>query len=139
MGMLSSRELGQLLHLLDNEMVNKHSLESLCTRLHQSFNKQDNFKVGTALVTLLQHADLLPKPAQKLAAITFLYDMYKSDHVSLNPFAPVFIHMLNTVDNSYEENGHTQLPVLNPSERQYVTQLVAGQGKEFSKNSCYYL
>ena len=35
-------------------------------------------KVGTALVTLLQQADLLPKPAQKLAAITFLYDMYKA-------------------------------------------------------------
>ena len=53
-------------------------------------------------MTLLQHADLLPKPAQKLTAITFLYDMYKSDHVSMNPFAPVFIHMLNTVDNNFE-------------------------------------
>jgi hypothetical protein len=34
-------------------------------------------QVGVALVSLLQQPDLLPKPAQKLTAITFLYDMYK--------------------------------------------------------------
>ena len=76
-----------------------YPLSSLSLSLSTFICLQDNFKVGTALVTLLQQPDLLPSPAQKLAAVTFLYDLYKSDHVSLNPFAPVFIHLLNTVDN----------------------------------------
>ena len=32
---------------------------SLCSRLHQNFTKSEHFKVGTALVTLLQQPDLL--------------------------------------------------------------------------------
>ena len=68
---------------------------SLCSRLHQNFTKSEHFKVGTALVTLLQQPDLLSKASQRLAAITFLYDMYKSDAVvSNNPFSPVFIQLL---------------------------------------------
>ena len=68
---------------------------SLCSRLHQNFTKSEHFKVGTALVTLLQQPDLLSKASQRLAAITFLYDMYKSDPVvSNNPFSPVFIQLL---------------------------------------------
>ena len=63
------------LHVQD--IVEKNSLENLCSRLHQSFTKQDHFKVewrcgcaphirwnlqvGTALVTLLQQPELLPK------------------------------------------------------------------------------
>ena len=80
------------------EIVEKNTLENLCSRLHQSFTKQDHFKVescccelfehlmdallkwlrfpwwvlfqicswnphqvGTALVTLLQQPELLPK------------------------------------------------------------------------------
>jgi len=39
-------------------------------------------QVGVALVSLLQQPDLLPKPAQKLTAITFLYDMYKVNRFS---------------------------------------------------------
>ena len=46
---LSARDLGQLLYLLDNDMVNKNSLESLCTRLHQNFHKQ----VRTILIYIL--------------------------------------------------------------------------------------
>ncbi|XP_023342997.1 CCR4-NOT transcription complex subunit 11 [Eurytemora carolleeae] len=130
------KELVTLLSILEPDMVEKHSLENLCNRLHQAFNKQEHFKVGTALVTLLQHSDLLPKPAQKLAAITFLFDMYKTEPVSINPFAPVFIHLLNTADSfDAGDARYRQLPALKPSERQFLTQLVAGQGKDFLKKS----
>ena len=71
---------------------------SLCSRLHQNFARPDHFKVGTALVTLLQQPDLLSSPSQRLAAVTFLHDMYKHTAVSNNPFAPVFIQLLSPPD-----------------------------------------
>jgi hypothetical protein len=52
------------------------------------------FAVGCAIILLLQQADLLPKPSQRLAAITLLHDMYKGESVAMSPFATVFIHLL---------------------------------------------
>jgi hypothetical protein len=52
------------------------------------------FAVGCAIILLLQQADLLPKPTQRLAAITLLHDMYKGESVAMSPFATVFIHLL---------------------------------------------
>jgi len=138
MAALSPKELVLLLNIIDEDIVEKNSLENLCSRLHQSFGKQDHFKVGTALVTLLQQPDLLPRPAQRLTVVTFLYDMYKSDLVSSNPFAPVFIHLLNPTYDGFDPGElrfGCQLPTLSPAERQFLTQLVAGQGKEFMKRS----
>jgi len=138
MAALSPKELVLLLNILEEDIVEKNSLENLCSRLHQSFSKQDHFKVGTALVTLLQQPDLLPRPAQRLACVTFLYDMYKSELVSSNPFAPVFIHLLNPSHDGFDPGElrfGCQLPTLSPAERQFLTQLVAGQGKEFMKRS----
>lgn len=138
---LTPKELVSLLNIVEEEVVENHSLENLCSRLHQSFSKQDHFKVGTALITLLQQQDLLPKPPQRLAAVTFLYDMYKSDPVSSNPFAPVFIHLLNATDNLCSDNTTSkmefgcQLVSLNQAERQFLTQLIAGHGKELMKKN----
>ena len=88
-------------------------------------------------MTLLQQPDLLPKPAQRLSVITFLYDMYKADHVSTNPFAPVFIHLLNPGEgyDPGELRFGCQLPRLVPAERQFLTQLIAGQGKVMYSSS----
>jgi len=138
MAALSPKELVMLLNIIEEDIVEKNSLENLCSRLHQSFTKQDHFKVGTALVTLLQHPDLLPRSSQRLACVTFLYDMYKSDLVSSNPFAPVFIHLLNPSYDGLDPGElrfGCQLPALSPAERQFLTQLVAGQGKDFMKRS----
>ena len=139
MATLNPKELVSLLNILEEDIVEKNSLENLCSRLHQCFNRGDNFKVGTALVTLLQQPDLLLGPSQRLAAISFLYDMYKHDTVANNPFAPVFIQLLSPGD-SYEPGEHLggygcQLPRLSPAEKQFLTQLLAGQGKEFMKRT----
>lgn len=112
--------------------MEKNSLENLCSRLHQNFTKSEHFKVGTALVTLLQQPDLLSKASQRLAAITFLYDMYKSDSVvSNNPFSPVFIQLLGPGEQRYG----CQLPRLNPAERQFLAQVLGGQGKDLMKRT----
>jgi hypothetical protein len=52
------------------------------------------FAVGCAIILLLQQADLLPKPTQRLAAITLLHDLYRGESMAMNPFATVFIHLL---------------------------------------------
>lgn len=75
------------------------SFENLATSLHHYFGKQDHFKIGTAIVLLLQNPDLLPHPTQKLAAMFLLYEMYKNEPVASNPFASVFVHLLvNSLD-----------------------------------------
>ena len=116
--------------------MEKNSLENLCSRLHQNFPRSEHFKVGTALVTLLQTPDLLASPSQRLAAVTFLYDMYKHTAVANNPFAPVFIQLLSPPDSLDQgEEMRSMMPRLNPAEKQFLTQLVAGQGKEFMKRT----
>jgi hypothetical protein len=50
--------------------------------------------VGCAIILLLQQSDLLPKPTQRLAAITLLHDLYRGESMAVNPFATVFIHLL---------------------------------------------
>lgn len=128
--------------VLAEETTQTQQFEVLASQLHHHFNKQDYFKVGTALVRkeasiprvetttkhkwrmlrccrrtvawcthcvdlekcpkyivslqvlLLQNRDLLPNPTQKLAAIFLLYEMYRTDPISANPFASVFVHLL---------------------------------------------
>ena len=48
---------------------------------------------------MFQQLDLLLGPSQRLAAISFLYDMYKHNSVSNNPFSPVFIQLLSPGDS----------------------------------------
>lgn len=82
----------------------------------QIFNKQDYFKgmklnsvlfsfriklnlfhktVGNALVMLLQNADLLPSPSQRLAAVLLLHELFKTqDSQNFHPFSSVFANIL---------------------------------------------
>ena len=48
---------------------------------------------------LLQERDLLPQPAQRIAAIFLLLELYHSEPVSSNPFA-AFLAELLKVHNS---------------------------------------
>lgn len=43
---------------------------------------------------LLQHKDLLPLPPQRVAAMFLLYELYRSDQPSANPFAQFFVELL---------------------------------------------
>ena len=80
--------------VLSEDATQMQPFENLAMSLHHYFSKQDHFKIGTAIVLLLQNPDLLPHPTQKLAAMFLLYEMYKNEPVASNPFASVFVHLL---------------------------------------------
>ena len=65
----------------------------------------------------------------------YIFCRYKSDPVSSNPFAPVFIHLLNSSSPLSGDCGVTRLPRLNQAERQFLTQLIAGQGRDLVKKT----
>jgi len=134
-GSLKPGELVSLLNILDEESLEKSSLENLCNRLTQSFQKQDYFKVGSALVLMLQQPDLLGGPHQRLVSLTFLYEMFKAEPLASNPFAPVFVALLNTGDSLDHIESRQQFPKLDVNQRVFLSQLLSGQAKELLKKS----
>lgn len=87
-------ELASLLTILSEENTSSQNLEVLANNFHQFFGKSDFFKLGCALVALLQNKDLIMHPSQRIACIFFLYDMYRNDPLAVNPFATVFTALI---------------------------------------------
>lgn len=137
---LTVKELGSLLNILSEDNTESQTLETLCGQLHQNFTKQESYKVGCALVLLLQQNDLLPKPWQRLVAITFLYEMYRGEPASTNPFSPVFVHLLHPPDNTSKSTSRKleylgQLPRLTVAEKSFVSQLITNTSKDLLKKT----
>ena len=70
------------------------NLENLVATYHRYFSRQDNFRVGSAIVVFLRMRDLLPSPNQRLAALSLLHELYRSDSTSTNPFSLFFVECL---------------------------------------------
>ncbi|XP_064602032.1 CCR4-NOT transcription complex subunit 11-like isoform X2 [Liolophura sinensis] len=91
-----------------------------------------------AVVLMLQNKDLLPDPTQKLAAIFLLYEMYKTEPITVNPFASVFVHLLNPPTESQEAGQydlHWAIPPISSSERYFLSQLISSPTKEIFKKT----
>ena len=55
---------------------------------------------------LLQMKDLLPSSAQRIAAIFLLYELYRSDSPSANPFAMFLVELLQpTIADDRTQQG----------------------------------
>jgi len=136
MAALSVKDLNQLLTVLDADNVAYQSVEALASQL-AVFNKQEYFKVGNALVMLLQNSDLLPSPTQRLAAILLLYELFKPDQQNFHPFSSVFISLLNSEDSSATAKSDlpVHLPKLTQPEKIYLSQLIVNPQKEMYKKS----
>ncbi|OWF50712.1 CCR4-NOT transcription complex subunit 11 [Mizuhopecten yessoensis] len=135
---LTLKELASLLSVLSEDATQTQSFEALASSFHHYFTKQDHFKVGSALVLLLQNRDLLPHPTQKLAAIFLLYEMYRTEPIAVNPFATVFVHLLNPPTENQEAGQfdlHWAIPAISPSERYFLSQLISSPTKEMFKKT----
>lgn len=137
---LSPKDLAKLLDLLNEENLDI-TLENLCNQLHQSFPKEDRFKVGTTLLLLLQHVDLLPKHIQRIIALTLLFDLYKGEPLASTPFATVFVQVLkaqqedtnNGIPKLPNYTGH--IPFLSPCEKNLLTNLIGYNQKDIVKKT----
>ncbi|KAG0713167.1 CCR4-NOT transcription complex subunit 11 [Chionoecetes opilio] len=91
--------------ILSEDTSESFTLEQITHQVYQSFNKEDYFKLGSALVFLLQQPDLLPSPAQRLSAVTILHELYRGDPPPGNPFLPIFINILHPPDDVAKGTG----------------------------------
>lgn len=135
---LDQSQLSSLMSVISEENTSTQTLEAIATSFHQFFNKPDFFKIGCALVTLLQNKDLIAHPTQRIVCIYFLYDMYRTDHISSNPFASVFIYLLNPpslTQNGLIKEYNWSMPRLTPQEKFFVSQLITSPTKELFKKT----
>ncbi|EZA56531.1 hypothetical protein DMN91_001740 [Ooceraea biroi] len=136
---LSPKELIKLLDILSEENLDT-PLESLCSQLHQSFPKEDRFKVGTALLLMLQQVDLLPKHVQRIVALTLLFDLYKGEPLASTPFATVFAQALRPQEDTGSGNPKPpsqtdHAPFLSRCERSLLVNLLGHTQKDVTKKT----
>lgn len=88
-------------------------------------SRTSRFK-STLQTILLQERDLLPFSSQRVAAIFLLYQLYRSDAISANPFAAFFIELLQpSVEDDRAALGLPCGHALRPMERWFLAQLLA--------------
>ncbi|XP_042898289.1 CCR4-NOT transcription complex subunit 11 isoform X1 [Parasteatoda tepidariorum] len=138
---LSVKEFTLLMNLLEESGLEKRMFESVATSFHHNFNKQDHYRVGSALVLLLQNEDLLPTKEQRLISVFLLYEMYRTEPIQANPFASVFIHLLHPPEDvKSKTSGESSkkpwaLPKLESSEKYFLSQLISMPTKDLFKKT----
>lgn len=132
---LTLNDLASLLSVLSENSTQTQTFEVLVSTFHHYFQKADHYKVGTALVLLLQNRDLLPSPTQKLVALFLLYEMYRNEPVVNNPFAPAFVHLLKPPTENQETDLHWAIHPISTSERYFLCQLFTNPVKEMFKKT----
>ncbi|XP_075751976.1 CCR4-NOT transcription complex subunit 11-like [Rhipicephalus microplus] len=134
---LSEKELAVLLSLLQDEQLEKQTFESLGQTLQHNFAKQDHFRVSCALALLIQQSDLISGPCQRMVALYFLYEMYRTESIHVNPFISIFVHLLNPPEETggkKPEFAHV-IPKLTLQEKYFVTQLLTIPAKDLFKKT----
>lgn len=122
---LSSRELGQLLDILDERNLDL-TLENISNELHRTFKPETHFNVGMALVVFLQHIDLLPKHVQRVITVALLFDLYRGVQLPLVPFATVFVQAFKPQEdgnNAAKANTSGHVPILSQCEKNLLALL----------------
>lgn len=124
---LSTKELNKVLELLSEEQLSCLTLEAVSASFHRDFfTRQDHFRVGMALVLLLQQRDLLPLSAQRVTAMFLLYEFYRSDPPAANPFSQLFVELLQpAVEDDRSAMGLPCGHALSPVEKWFLAQLLS--------------
>lgn len=91
---LSVSEIDVLLDMLTPDVCDKQTLESIGREVRKKLRESEKTKIGAAIVLFLQQSnDILPKNSQKLVAAYLLFDLFKDEDISVNPFLPILVHL----------------------------------------------
>lgn len=134
---LTEKELGLLLSLLQDDQLEKQTFESLGQTLQHHFSKQDHFRISCALALLIQQSDLISGPYQRIVALYFLFEMYRTESIHMNPFISIFVHLLNPAEETggkKPEFAHV-IPKLTMHEKHFLTQLLTVPAKDLFKKT----
>ncbi|XP_077994798.1 CCR4-NOT transcription complex subunit 11-like [Glandiceps talaboti] len=133
---LARKDLVTLLNILSEDTVTGTSFETISQGFHHAINKPEHFSTGMAILIMLQNPDLLPTPAQRLTAVFLLWDMYRSEPVGSNPFAPVFAHLLSHPSEDERTSPFLgSLPNMSKSEKHLLSQLITSPPRELFKKT----
>lgn len=131
---LTPKELSSLLSILAEDSLAASSFEAIASSLHQRFNKNEHFQIGSAMLMLLQQPDLLPLNIQRIVVLFLLYEMYKAEPIANNPFASVFVHVLSSNDEN-RVSGLESLPALGPAEKSFLYLLITTPSRDLLKKN----
>lgn len=93
--MISSAELTALLELLKDE---DKPLEAVGAAFAKAFPRADHFRLACAMCTLLVDG-LITLPAQRLASLFVLHDLYRAEPLGSQPFLPFLVEQLGRAND----------------------------------------
>jgi hypothetical protein len=117
--MLSAKDLETLINLLNEQTTKNSNLNELATAFHKAFSKTEQFKLGCVLNILI--SDNLLKGPQRISGFFLLYELYKAEPITSNPFLPLFLDALES-------------DLLSVAEKNFVIQLLTNPSKEVIDN-----
>jgi hypothetical protein len=134
---LSTRDLLTILKIMSEANLSSSTLEAVAAGVKSYFSKADYFRAGNALTMLLQHKDLLPLSAQRVAALFLLHEFYRSDQPSGNPFAQFFAELLQPrMEDDRTVAGVACGHSLSPVEKWFLAHLLSsGTPKDLFKKT----
>jgi hypothetical protein len=137
---LSSKDINFILNLLNEDTCGSSlTFEQISTEFQHEISKLDYFRVGNALVLLLQNRDLIPTSQQRLIIFYLFNEMYKNEQqsIDINPFAPVFLSVLelNGRHLSTQKHFHWIISPVTKYERSFVYLLMNNINKDLLKKT----
>ncbi|XP_046859189.1 CCR4-NOT transcription complex subunit 11-like [Xenia sp. Carnegie-2017] len=132
---LSSKELSLLLSILSEDNLFQSSFEGIASTFHHTFQRQDHFRIGCALMMFLEQPDLLPAAIQRVSMLFLLYEMYKTGLPQNNSFYAFFLQLLSHEANEDNRYPLSSLSLLSASEKVFISQLLTSHTKDLLKKT----
>ena len=130
---LSSKDINFILNLLNEDTCGTlNTFEKLSEQFQKEIKSSDFLLLGNALLLLLQNRDLINTHQQRLIIFFLFFVMYPCDEqtLDLNPFAPIFLNVLQTNRDASQRHFLWTIPSVTGRERTFLHFLLNGRMTE---------